>query len=347
MKGICPECKVRDNDPSEKELNECPLCGRSFCLRHLDPRLAWFSARFKISEIIKDPVYRKLLEKELNLQNGHPCIPYTQRRLEELRLEQRRAIEMFNRLLDSGKRFHFRFPKAIREIEGRCVECGGSLIRDVKTDTVFCSACGLVQEGKVEKARKKTHNKTFEENIEVHTERYHEKEIQSEKTSEPVTVQYVPKKKKRHIPARKILCLIGIFLTLALFMPSLYIVRKYEVVIYRYVFMFIPLDLWINYLVYIPYLFVLSTAHELLHTLALRYYRYHASPFPILIPPILGLTITRHKWLGRKEKISIAFAPLLLSAWCFLYYQYTGSQLAYFYSIVNLSGTLFDIFYAV
>ena len=146
MRGVCPECKVRNNDPSQKELYKCPLCGREFCADHLDPKFAFFSARFKISESIKDPIIRKIIEEELKVETGHPCVPYTKRRLEELRLAQKQTAEIFNRLLNSGKRRYFRFPKAIQEVEGRCRECGGSLIRDAETGEVFCSACGLVHE---------------------------------------------------------------------------------------------------------------------------------------------------------------------------------------------------------
>jgi len=102
VKGICPECKVRNGDDSEKELYKCPLCGREFCANHLDPKLAFFSARFNISKV-KDRQYREELMKELNKENAHPCVPYTRKRLNELDQERRRRLEKISEFLDKSR----------------------------------------------------------------------------------------------------------------------------------------------------------------------------------------------------------------------------------------------------
>jgi len=102
VKGICPECKVRNGDDSEKELYKCPLCGREFCSDHLNPKLAFFSARFNISEI-KDVEYRVQLRRELEKENAHPCVPYTRKRLNELDQERRMRLEKLSEALDKSK----------------------------------------------------------------------------------------------------------------------------------------------------------------------------------------------------------------------------------------------------
>ena len=102
VKGTCPECKVRNGDDSEKDLFKCPFCGREFCSDHLDPKLAFFSARFNISKI-KDPQYREELMRELNKENAHPCVPYTEKRLKELDEERRMRSEKISKALDRLK----------------------------------------------------------------------------------------------------------------------------------------------------------------------------------------------------------------------------------------------------
>ena len=102
VRGICPECKVRNRDDSEKELFRCPFCGREFCSYHLNPKLAFFSARFKLSAI-KDAEYREQLRKELEKENAHPCVPYTIKRLNELDQKRRLRLERISEFLDKSK----------------------------------------------------------------------------------------------------------------------------------------------------------------------------------------------------------------------------------------------------
>jgi len=71
-----------------------------FCVNHLDPRLAFFSARFKLHEMVKDEKYRLMLMKELKRPDGHPCLPYTRKRIEELQIERKMMMDLFDRLLD-------------------------------------------------------------------------------------------------------------------------------------------------------------------------------------------------------------------------------------------------------
>jgi len=58
---ICPECKVKEGDPSKKRVYQCPYCGRWFCERHLEPRLALFK---DFVHYIKNVELRTKVEKE-------------------------------------------------------------------------------------------------------------------------------------------------------------------------------------------------------------------------------------------------------------------------------------------
>jgi len=100
--SICPECKVRENDVSLKELHKCPFCEREFCATHLDPKLAFFSANFEIKKI-RDQNYRKMVENEINIAEAHPCIPYTKKRIEEIRYENQKTSEKLSQTLDKLK----------------------------------------------------------------------------------------------------------------------------------------------------------------------------------------------------------------------------------------------------
>lgn len=92
----------------------------------------------------------------------------------------------------------------------------------------------------------------------------------------------------------------------------------------------------------LPLFFVLSMCHEMLHALAWWSFGYSAIPIPILIPPILGITI------GEKprrflENFIISLAPLLLTATSLLVYNVTGNEQYLTFGIINLAGMIYDI----
>jgi len=89
--SVCPECH-RENDDSIKELHKCPLCEREFCSKHIDPKLAFFSASFH-TDYVTNKEYRLLIEKEIRRVDAHPCVPYTNKRIEEIRYENERLFE--------------------------------------------------------------------------------------------------------------------------------------------------------------------------------------------------------------------------------------------------------------
>ena len=93
---------------------------------------------------------------------------------------------------------------------------------------------------------------------------------------------------------------------------------------------------------YLPQAFVLAMSHELLHALAFWYYGYHAIPIPILIPPILGITIG-DKPNSRTENFVISLAPVLLTIMSFLAYCTTGNPAYTTFGWLNLFGMSYDI----
>jgi len=103
QKGICIECKVRHQDLSPKTLYICPLCNREFCIHHLDTKLAFFSARFKIADMIEDKEYRQMVENDFYREDAHPCVPYTKKRIKELEYENHEYAVFLKNLMDKAK----------------------------------------------------------------------------------------------------------------------------------------------------------------------------------------------------------------------------------------------------
>jgi hypothetical protein len=78
---VCPECKVREQDGSEKKLRQCPHCERWFCEKHLEPKLAVFR---DFETVTTDKEWRNMVEKDRERDDGHPDYEYTQIKSSEL-----------------------------------------------------------------------------------------------------------------------------------------------------------------------------------------------------------------------------------------------------------------------
>jgi len=94
---------------------------------------------------------------------------------------------------------------------------------------------------------------------------------------------------------------------------------------------------------FIPLLFVLSMCHELMHALAWWYFGYSAIPIPILIPPIIGITIGE-KPSRRYENILISLAPILLTFGGLIAYAITKNDFYAIWSGINAFGMVYDVF---
>jgi hypothetical protein len=104
MKGICKECKIRNNDTTEKEITLCHLCEEYFCDYHVSPKIVVLSPT-DFRKMKKDAEYRKaigklleLMEEDLERNDGHPCLPYTHYKWEEMGLETKRLYEVLDKL---------------------------------------------------------------------------------------------------------------------------------------------------------------------------------------------------------------------------------------------------------
>jgi len=89
--GVCPECKVRYGDCTEKPLYKCPHCGKYFCERHLPPKLV---ATRGYIDSIDDPVLKEKIYQEWRKEEGHPDPIWTEKYLEELKLEKEMGAEI-------------------------------------------------------------------------------------------------------------------------------------------------------------------------------------------------------------------------------------------------------------
>lgn len=112
---VCPECKVREEDSSEKKLYQCKYCERWFCERHLEPRLAIFRD-FKTT--IKDSAWREIVEKERERKDGHPDYAYSWERLEELKIEKENIRAKMDAFLNKSRVYRKPIPRET-EKEGR------------------------------------------------------------------------------------------------------------------------------------------------------------------------------------------------------------------------------------
>lgn len=105
---VCPECKVREEDSSEKKLYQCQYCERWFCKRHLEPRLAVIR---DFKTVIKDTTWSNIVEKEWRRKDGHPDFAYTWERFEELKIEKAIIGAKMEALLDKSKGYRKPVPR--------------------------------------------------------------------------------------------------------------------------------------------------------------------------------------------------------------------------------------------
>jgi len=95
--GICPECKVREDDSSEKKLYQCPYCKGWFCEKHIEPKLV---LTWDEIQGTKDPFLKEKLYQEWRKEGGHPDSTWTIQYLENFEMEEREKREKFLRALD-------------------------------------------------------------------------------------------------------------------------------------------------------------------------------------------------------------------------------------------------------
>ncbi|EOD42480.1 Metal binding protein [Candidatus Nanobsidianus stetteri] len=95
--GICPECKVREKDSSEKKLYQCPHCKNWFCEKHVEPKLV---VTWNEIQGTKDPFLKEELYEEWKKEGHHPCSVWTVQYFENREIKEKEERERFLRALD-------------------------------------------------------------------------------------------------------------------------------------------------------------------------------------------------------------------------------------------------------
>jgi len=115
---VCPECKTREQDGSEKKLRQCPHCERWFCERHLEPKLAVFR---DLETVIKDKEWRSMVEKDREREGGHPDYDYTQIKSSELEIGREETRSKIKAFLDNSRAYRRPAPEKFQEIGNRAI----------------------------------------------------------------------------------------------------------------------------------------------------------------------------------------------------------------------------------
>ncbi|MCC5447071.1 hypothetical protein [Candidatus Nanobsidianus stetteri] len=95
--GICPECKVRYNDSSEKKLEQCPYCKEWFCEKHVEPKLV---ITWSAIERTRDRILKEKLYEEWRKEGGHPDSIWTMQYFESFEIKEKEEREKFLKVLD-------------------------------------------------------------------------------------------------------------------------------------------------------------------------------------------------------------------------------------------------------
>jgi len=95
--GMCPECKVREKDSSEKKLYQCPYCKNWFCEKHVEPKLV---VTWNEIQGTKDPFLKEELYEEWKKEGHHPCSVWTVQYFENREIKEKEERERFLRALD-------------------------------------------------------------------------------------------------------------------------------------------------------------------------------------------------------------------------------------------------------
>lgn len=123
---VCPECKVREQDASEKKLHQCRYCERWFCGKHLEPRLAVFR---DLKTITKDSAWRQMVEEDWKREDGHPDYAYTKERFDELKIEKEILRSKIEAFLDKSRAYRKTVPREQYATIGEhyiCPRCGSN-----------------------------------------------------------------------------------------------------------------------------------------------------------------------------------------------------------------------------
>ena len=95
--GICPECKIREDDSSEKKLYQCSYCKGWFCEKHVEPKLV---ITWSAIERTRNPFLKEKLYEEWRKEGHHPCSVWTMQYFEIFEIKEKEEREKFLKALD-------------------------------------------------------------------------------------------------------------------------------------------------------------------------------------------------------------------------------------------------------
>jgi hypothetical protein len=95
---ICPECKVREKDSSEKKLYQCSYCKGWFCEKHVEPKLV---ITWSAIERTRDRILKEKLYEEWRKEGHHPCSVWTMQYFEIFEIKEKEEREKFSKALDN------------------------------------------------------------------------------------------------------------------------------------------------------------------------------------------------------------------------------------------------------
>ena len=127
---------------------------------------------------------------------------------------------------------------------------------------------------------------------------------------------------------RKIICLVGMVIVILAFVFGIdWVSSLYKIGSLKYLILLF---------------FVLAMCHELMHALASWYFGYFAIPIPILIPPIIGITIGERP-AEEREDVAVSLSPLLLTGGGLIAYFITKDILYAAWGGLNAFGMVYDV----
>lgn len=110
------------------------MCGRWFCKKHLEPRLAFIR---DLEAIVKYPELRVFLDSEWDREDGHPDFEYSRRKLAELSVEEQRRSELIEEALNRMNAHYRGRPTQSVYV---CPKCGAKY--KLHEEMLYCEKCG-------------------------------------------------------------------------------------------------------------------------------------------------------------------------------------------------------------
>lgn len=87
--GICYECRIKEEDSSEKQVYHCDLCDKWFCETHLKPKFPYFVDWDNVFDVQGNPEVKTLFYSEYGRQDGHADFVYLRKTIEAIEIHKK------------------------------------------------------------------------------------------------------------------------------------------------------------------------------------------------------------------------------------------------------------------